>query len=72
MGGWVGGGERDATFKSNSSAFFALKGYPLSFNDETIIITISYIALYPVQIDELAAPYIIIKNHLTIKKAQVL
>ena len=49
MGGWVGGGERDATFKSNSSAFFALKGYPLSFNDETIIITISYIALYPVQ-----------------------
>ena len=32
----------------------------------------SYIALYPVKIYELAAPYIInIKTHLTIKKAQV-
>ena len=72
-GGWVGVGEGgDTTFKSNSSAFFALNSYPLSFNDETIIMIICYIALYPVQIYELAALYIIIKIHLTVKNALVL
>ena len=47
-GGWGWGRGGDTTFKSNSSAFFALNSYPLSFNDETIIMIICYIALYPV------------------------